>query len=72
VWRWPWCGHATEVARADLQAVQQSMQRYFDGGSRKTQVATGLLQQVQAQLKSTELPRLDQTLAALATAAAGR
>ncbi len=62
----------TEVARADLQAVQQAMQRYFDAGSRKTQVATSLLQQVQAQLKSTELPRLDQTLAALATAAAGR
>lgn len=62
----------TEVARADLQGVQQSMQRYFDGASRKTQVANGLLQQVQSQLKSTELPRLDQTLAALATAAAGR
>lgn len=62
----------TDVARSDLQAVQQSMQRYFDGGSRKTQVANGLLQQIQGQLKSTELPRLDQTLAALATAAAGR
>jgi uroporphyrin-3 C-methyltransferase len=30
------------------------------------------LQQVQAQLRSGELPRLDETLAALATAAAGR
>lgn len=62
----------TDVARADLQAVQQFLQRYFDAGSRKTQVAAGLLQQIQSQLKSTELPRLDQSLAALTTAAAGR
>jgi uroporphyrin-3 C-methyltransferase len=62
----------TEVARADLQAVNQSLQRYFDKSSRKTQVATELLQQAQTQLKSTELPRLDQTLAALATVAGGR
>lgn len=62
----------TDVARADLQAVQQFLQRYFDAGSRKTQVAAGLLQQIQSQLKSTELPRLDQSLAALSTAAAGR
>lgn len=62
----------TEVARADLQAVQLSLQRYFDASARKTQVATGLVQQIQTQLKSTELPRLDQTLTALATAAAGR
>lgn len=62
----------TEVARADLLAVQTAMQRYFDGSARKTQVAAGLLQQIQGQLKSTELPRLDRTLAALATAAAAR
>jgi uroporphyrin-3 C-methyltransferase len=62
----------TEVARADLQAVSQSLQRYFDNNARKSQVATELLQQVQTQLKATELPRLDQTLAALATAGGGR
>ncbi len=62
----------TEVARADLQAVQLALQRYFDRSARKTQVAAELLAQVQSQLKSAELPRLDQTLAALATAAAGR
>jgi len=62
----------TDVARADLLAVQSAMQRYFDGSARKTQVAAGLLQQIQGQLKATELPRLDRTLAALATAAAGR
>jgi len=62
----------TEVARADLQAVSQSLLRYFDNNARKSQVATELLQQVQTQLKATELPRLDQTLAALATAGGGR
>lgn len=62
----------TEVARADLQAVSQFLLRYFDRSARKSQVASELLQQVQTQLKATELPRLDQTLAALATAGGGR
>jgi uroporphyrin-3 C-methyltransferase len=31
-----------------------------------------LLQQVQGQMKTLQLPRVDETLAALATAAAGR
>ncbi len=62
----------SDAARADLTSVQAALERYFDGSSRKTQVALASLQQVQAQLKSTEIPRLDQTLTALATAAAGR
>ena len=62
----------TGAARSDLASVQTSLQRYFDGSSRKTQAAMTALQQVQAQLRSGELPRLDETLAALATAAAGR
>ena len=62
----------TETARADLASVQAVLTRYFDPASRKTQAAAALLLQVQAQLKSTELPRLDGTMAALATAAAGR
>jgi len=62
----------TDAARSDLAGVQTSLQRYFDGSSRKTQAATTALQQVQAQLRSGELPRLTETLAALATAAAGR
>lgn len=61
-----------ESARADLAAASQSLGRYFDPSSRKTQTASGLLQQIQAQMRSTDLPRLDETLAALATAAAGR
>lgn len=62
----------TGAARSDLASVQSSLQRYFDTSSRKTQAAVTALQQVQAQLRSGELPRLDETLAALATAAAGR
>ena len=62
----------TGAARSDLDSVQTSLQRYFDNSSRKTQAAVTALQQVQAQLRSGELPRLDETLAALATAAAGR
>lgn len=59
-------------ARADLASASAALFRYFDPASRKTQAAAGLLQQVQAQMKSFELPRADETLAALATAAAGR
>jgi uroporphyrin-3 C-methyltransferase len=62
----------TDAARSDLASVQVSLTRYFDPSSRKTQAAKALLQQTQAQLRTTELPRFDETLAALATAAAGR
>ena len=61
-----------ESARADLASASTALFRYFDPASRKTQAAAGLLQQVQSQMKSFELPRADETLAALATAAAGR
>ena len=49
-----------------------SLSRYFDGNSRKTQTAVSLMQQVQLQMKTLELPRVDDTLSALSTAAAGR
>jgi len=62
----------TESSRADLAAAALALGRYFDASSRKTQTALQVLQQVQAQMKNMELPRLDGTLAALATAAAGR
>ena len=62
----------TDSARADLATAAMSLSRYFDNGSRKTQTALNLLQQVQGQMRSLELPRMDDTLAALSTAAAGR
>lgn len=61
-----------ESARADLASASAALNKYFDPASRKTQAAAGLLQQVQGQMKAVELPRVDETLAALATAAAGR
>lgn len=62
----------TESARADLAAASASLNRYFDPAARKTQLAAGLLQQVQSQMRAVELPRVDETLAALSTASAGR
>lgn len=62
----------TAGARADLTSASALVAKYFDPASRRTQAALQLLQQVQSQMKSSELPRLDETLAALATAAAGR
>ncbi len=62
----------TESARSDLASATSWLTKYFDSSSRNTQSALQLLQQVQSQLKTSELPRLDETMAALATAAAGR
>ncbi|MGV8803534.1 MAG: uroporphyrinogen-III C-methyltransferase [Polaromonas sp.] len=62
----------SDAARADLLNASAWLNKYFDREARKTQAAEQLLAQVQSQLKTTELPRLDDTLAALATAAAAR
>lgn len=61
-----------DSARSDLATAAVALGRYFDASSRRTQIAANLLQQVQGQMKAMELPRVDDTLAALATAAAGR
>jgi uroporphyrin-3 C-methyltransferase len=61
-----------ESSRADLADASMSLNKYFDATSRKTQTAVALLQQVQGQMKTLQLPRVDETLAALTTAAAGR
>ena len=62
----------TEAARADLAGATLVLNKYFDPSARKTQHAAGLLQQVTQQLRAVEIPRIDDTLAALSTAAAGR
>jgi len=61
-----------DSSRADLNMAAQVLGRYFDTSSRKTQTAINLLQQIQSQMRTLEIPRIDDTLAALATAAAGR
>ena len=61
-----------DTSRTELATVSATLNKYFDPASRRTQAAATLLQQLQAQVKSTTPPRVDDTLAALATAAAGR
>jgi uroporphyrin-3 C-methyltransferase len=61
-----------ESARADLVSARSALEKYFETGSRKTQIASALLLQVHQQMQQMQLPRVDDTLAALATAAAGR
>jgi uroporphyrin-3 C-methyltransferase len=60
------------AARADLAAATMAINKYFDPAARRVQSMATLMQQAQAQMRHTELPRPDETLAALATAAAGR
>jgi uroporphyrin-3 C-methyltransferase len=62
----------TDAARADLGTAAAALTRYFDPASRRTQAAASSLQQMQSQLRAVDLPRVDETLAALATAGAGR
>lgn len=61
-----------DAVRSDLASASVAVGRYFDASSRKTQTASAQLQQVRGQLKALELPRVEDTLSALATAAAGR
>ena len=61
-----------DSARADLAAATAALNKFFDPASRRTQSVATILQQAQASIKAADLPRLDETLAALATAAAGR
>ena len=61
-----------DSARTDLAAVTTALNRYFDPASRRTQNAATALQQLQSHVKTAETPQLDDSFAALATAAAGR
>ncbi|TBO34599.1 hypothetical protein EYS42_02920 [Aquabacterium lacunae] len=62
----------TSTAQSDLQLAQGALARYFDMGSRKAQLAQGLMADVLMQANLTTTPRPDDTLAALATLGAGR
>lgn len=61
-----------DSSRNDLASAGLLINRYFDASARRTQTASALLQQVQSQMKTVELPRVDETLTALSTAASGR
>ncbi len=62
----------TDLARADLATASGALTRYFDPSARRTQAAAGVLQQLQAQLRSVDIPRIDETLALLEATAGGR
>ncbi len=61
-----------ESSRSDVAAALNMLNKYFDAASRKTQTASSLLKQVQVQMMTLQLPRVDESLAALSAAAAGR
>ena len=61
-----------DTAQADLRDSQAALDRYFDRSSRRVASATDLVRQVAAQARLVVVPRPDATLAAIATAAAGR
>lgn len=61
-----------DTAQSDLQTALAALNRYFDGSSRKTAAAAELIRQVASQSRQGGVPRPDDTLAALAAAAAGR
>jgi uroporphyrin-3 C-methyltransferase len=61
-----------DAAQADLRWAQGAIERYFNRGSKRTQIAADLLRQVAQQSRGAGVARPDDTLAALATATAGR
>lgn len=61
-----------EAARTGLIDVQSGLSRYFDPTSQQTQTAAVLLQQITVQIKPNQLPRLDESMAALLSATTGR
>jgi len=61
-----------ETAQSDLREAQSMLDRYFDRGSRRVILASDLVRQVALQARQINLPRPDETLAAIAAASAGR
>jgi len=60
-----------DALQSDLAGASATIAHYFDTGAHRTQSASALLQQVQAQARALDIPRIDETLTALATAGAG-
>ena len=59
-----------DATRNDLRGATQLSERYFDASTRTVQQAVNLMAQLQTQLQRAEQPRIDDTLAALATLSA--
>ena len=61
-----------DTAQSDLRDAQSALDRYFDRNGRRVASATELVRQVASQARLVTVPRPDATLAAIATASAGR
>ena len=61
-----------DTAQSDLRDAQAALDRYFDRGSRRVVSASEQLRQITSQARLVSVPRPDATLAAIATASAGR
>ena len=61
-----------DTAQTDLRDAQAALDRYFDRSARRVVVASDLIKLVSSQARLVSVPRPDATLAAIATAAAGR
>ena len=61
-----------DTAQSDLQVAHAVLEKYFDRSSRRIVLASDLIRQVSSQARMVNVPRPDDTLAALAAAGAGR
>ena len=61
-----------DTAQSDLRDAQTALDRYFDRSTRRVAAASDLVRTVTAQARLVSVPRPDATLAAIATASAGR
>jgi uroporphyrin-3 C-methyltransferase len=61
-----------DTAQSDLRDAQAALDRYFDRNSKRVAATAELLKQVATQARLVTVPRPDATLAAIATASAGR
>ena len=61
-----------DTAQSDLRDAQSALDRYFDRSGRRVAAAAELVRQVASQARLVSVPRPDATLAAIATASAGR
>jgi uroporphyrin-3 C-methyltransferase len=61
-----------DIAQSDLRDSLSAIERYFDRSARRTALVADGLRQIIAQARTVAVPRPDATLAAIATASAGR
>ncbi|MBU3648417.1 MAG: hypothetical protein FGM56_10125 [Limnohabitans sp.] len=61
-----------DAVQSDMKQATDDLNRYFDMQTRQGQTTLALAREVTGQAKHIEIPRVDDTLAALTTAAAGR